>query len=222
MNKRVKTYKSEVSEVSTSKREIVAIISTDSVDSDDEVLLPSGLIKKQFAGMPILWAHQHEEPAIGVVRWVKPEERRIIAKYYVHCKTQTSREVWELLSNNPPLLNSHSVGCTYLETTYPTAEQIKSRPDWEHARLLVTKWDMHEFSVCNVPANEDCVLLAVEKGIKLLGEPKPDCWKWEQHEPKKIVIPKAKYCKSWKSIEAEMCDVDRLTAEIIARLKGKA
>ena len=49
-----KTFKAHV-EVNKAKREVTAIISTDSVDSDADVVLPAGLVKKQFAGMKVLW-----------------------------------------------------------------------------------------------------------------------------------------------------------------------
>jgi hypothetical protein len=123
---------------------------------------------------------------------------------------------------------------------YPTAEQIKSRPDWDRAKRLITKWDMHEFSVCNVPANSDCVALAVSKGIKLLGEPKPSCWSWadaptlvmpkpvpivEEKQGPKIELPPKFFARRIKSLEAELIKKleKRITQdEILERLRGRA
>ena len=138
---------------------------------------------------------------------MKPEANRVIAKYKLHCKSQLSSEVFELLQVDEelgaPILDSHSVGFDILETSYPTPDLMVNRPDWKSAARIITRWDMFEFSVCNIPANADCVTLAVEKGIHLLGEPQPECWEWED-EPNKIVIPKPKFMQKWSDIQKQL------------------
>jgi hypothetical protein len=242
---KTKTYKADV-ELKPSKREVIAIISTDSVDADQEVLLPEGLTKKNYAGHPVCWAHDQKTPAIGSVRWVKVDDsplvpgRKVVkACYFLHGKTELSEQVWQLLNtmadDGLPIIRSHSVGATYNQADRPTSDQLKTRPDWASANLVVSSWDMHEFSVCNVPANDDCIAIAVNKGIKILGEPKPKPaqpdndkarWVWTPDYEKPTVvetIPMPTYARHidpheeiTKALEARL-----QSQSIIDRIRGK-
>jgi HK97 family phage prohead protease len=151
-------------------RTVVAIISTDAVDRDGEVVLPQGMRRKAFQGNPVVFTnHDYFSLPIGKALWVKAEPRRVLAKYQVSDKTPEAREVWDLLRDG--VLQAHSIGFVSHTASAPTAEEISARPDWSTARLVHRDWELLEFSVVGVPANPEALSLAVSKGYrgKLLG-----------------------------------------------------
>ena len=159
-------------------RTVVAVISTDAVDRDGEVVLPRGLRKKAFQGNPIVFRnHDYGGLPIGKALWVKAEAQRVLAKYQVSDKTQEAREVWDLLRDG--ILQAHSIGFTSHAASPPAAEELRTRPDWAGARLLHRDWELLEFSVVGVPANPEALTLAVAKGYstdllrKLFGPDTP-------------------------------------------------
>lgn len=222
-------------------RTVIACISTDSVDRDNEVVLPMGLQKGQYGGNPVvLYGHDYSSLPVGSTQWIKADNNTVIAKYRISDKTQTARDIWGLLQDGT--LRAHSIGFLPMEQSPPTAIEVERRPDWKGCRNVVRKWELLEFSLVAVPCNAEALALAVSKGyspdtLKLFGEPEKDCWVDEDEESDKRIsdiidtviaerpIPEPKFCRSWKSIEKELKRIIRSVAteeEIIGMLKGKA
>ena len=150
-------------QVEEGKREIVAVISSNVVDRDGEVVLPKGLQKKQFAGNPVvLWSHDHKTPPIGKALWVKSDGDKIIAKARISDKTQLARDVFELLKEGT--LNAFSIGFETLDQSPPTTKEITKEPMWASARNIIRKWSLLEFSVVACPCNPEALAMAVSKG----------------------------------------------------------
>jgi phage head maturation protease len=182
---KTKQFEPDDFQVNPDSREVVAVISTDTVDRDGEVMLPSGLVKKQYAGNPVvLYGHDKTLPPIGMARWIKSSGNKLIAKYYISDKTELARDVFGLMQDG--VLRAHSIGFLDTEATAPTREELAERPDWKDCRRVVRQWELLEFSVVPIPCNPDCLALAVAKCAaetrKILGaawEPEPDCIEWE-------------------------------------------
>jgi HK97 family phage prohead protease len=173
-----KQYVVDDLEIDEASREVVAVISTDCVDRDGEVVLPRGLSKQNYGGNPVvLWGHNYDLPPIGVTRWVKPDgvkadKSRLIAKYYLSDKTQLARDVFSLLQEG--CLRAHSIGFQVTKCSPPTKAEVGIRPDWETCKNVIRSWELLEFSVVSVPANPEALALAVAKGyhpdtLKCLG-----------------------------------------------------
>jgi phage head maturation protease len=161
-----KVYSAEL-QVEDSKREVLAVISTDAVDRDKEVVLPKGLKRKNYAGNPVVflnhdWQSNPLSLPIGKSLWVKADGNKILAKTYISDKTQLARDVFGLLQDG--VLNAFSVGFLPLVSSAPTAKEIKARPDWSSAKSVIREWDMIEYSVVGMPCNPEALALAVSKG----------------------------------------------------------
>lgn len=226
-------------QIDRNKRDILAIASTDTVDRDSEVVLPSGLRTKgiNYAGRPVLWAHARELPAIGSILWLKQSGNQILCKYRITDKTEFAREIFDLISDD--CLKDHSIGFEVYDESAPTPGELKARPEWKEARNIIRDFEVMELSVCNVPCNPDAsvVLKSCSTATKaLLGSDWEikDCWEWEtkvaqvvapaQVQP--ITIPKPKFSRVVKSKSNDQLileAIQRHTAEeLIAKLKGKA
>jgi phage head maturation protease len=232
--------------VNPSSREIVAVISTDAVDRDGEVVLPNGLEKAQYSGNPVvLYGHDSSSLPIGKTLWIKSDGNKVIAKYRVSDKTQFARDVFGLLQDG--ILRAHSIGFTEHDSSPPTTKEIETRPDWKDARKVIRSWSLLEFSVVPIPCNPEALACAVAKCChetkQFLGkafeaaeaqeqQEQQDCWEWEQEEEEtkptvveETPIAQPKYCRSWRQIESkikQLLDARMSGEEIMAKLKGQA
>lgn len=246
---KLKQFKAEEVTVNVGSREVIAVISTDAIDREGEIVIPSGLIKTNYGGNPVVmyshnWQSEHavgtESLPIGTTRWVKQVNNTIVAKYYVSDKTQFARDIFGLLQDG--VLKAHSVGFTVLEESPPTPDEIRDNPEWANARNIVRQWELLEFSVVPIPCNPEALTMAVAKGyspetIGFLGDdfaPIPDCFEpspvVKTPEPvapvvdyptdNRVAVPVVKSKRrTQKEIDAI---VERVSAEVIARIKGKA
>jgi len=143
---------------------VIATISSDQVDRQGEVVLPSGLVKAQFNKNPIvLCNHQWDTLPIGKCLWIKQQKNTLIAKYQL-ADTPDGNIILKLLQEG--VLTSHSIYFNALEVTPPTAEEIVKRPDWKSCSKVFREWELLEFSVVTLPANTDATALAVAKGFR--------------------------------------------------------
>ena len=227
-------------EINKGNREILCVASSNAIDRDNEIVLPSGLRTKgvNMAGRPILWAHNRELPPIGSILWMKPQGDKVLCKYRLSDKTEFAREVFDLIQDD--CLRFHSVGFEVFDESAPTPQEIKANPDWQSARNVVREWECLELSLCPVPCNPEADLVA--KGIsettrKILGSDWEikDCWEWETkavepeaqvEAPAPVVIPRptfARVVKRKSKDEMILEAIKRHTAEeLIARIKGRA
>jgi len=166
-------YKStaKIEEVNAEERSVTAIISTGSVDRDEEVLVPKGAILDNYLkNKVVLWSHDSFSPPVGKAVWVKKRRNDIIAKA-IFALTERAEEIWQLFKGG--FLNAFSVGFIPLEYREPTPDDIKKTPEYASARRLYTKWELLEFSAVAVPANPEALALAVKQHkikIDKLGE----------------------------------------------------
>lgn len=146
------------------KREVLAIISTNAIDRDGEIVKPDGLKRKNYAGNPVVLVnHDYTSLPVGRCLWVKPDGDKVLAKYVVSDKTQFARDVWGLLQDG--VLGAHSIGFNSLRASPPTTAEKRADPSIENAKLIHREWELLEFSIVGVPANPEALTLAVSKGL---------------------------------------------------------
>lgn len=131
----------------------IAIASTNSLDRHGEVVDNNGWEIKAYKKNPvILWAHDHNEPAIGVSKktWVEGagKKAKLMIQPLLHDVTEKARAIKQLVEMG--IINSLSVGFKPLES-----------PDG----VTFTKNELLEVSMVNVPANADAMMMAY-KGLK--------------------------------------------------------
>lgn len=134
---------------------LVAVASTNSTDRHGEIVDNNGWDLKAYKKNPlILWAHNHDEPAIGMSAktWVEGEGKKaqLMIKPVLHDVTERARAIKQLVEMG--VIKSLSVGFRPLES-----------PD----NITFTKNELLEVSVVNVPANADAMM--AYKGLKDAG-----------------------------------------------------
>ena len=159
----------KVSDVDDEERTVTAVISTDSVDRDKEILLPKGARIDRFLANPVvLWSHSSGQPPIGRALWVNKGRNKLIAKIKF-AVTERAEEVWQLFKGR--FLNAFSVGFLPFKGHVPTPDEIKKKPDWAEAKYVFDDWELLEFSPVNVPSNPDALAYAIKtKAITLSPE----------------------------------------------------
>ena len=158
----MKTCEARMLETAPGKREIIACISTTAVDRQNEVVLPTGMLRKNHAGMTVFYNHDTTRP-IGVTQWIKPHNGRILAKFRCTDKTPFARDIFALAQDG--VLRTYSIGFRSLESSPPTAAELREHPDWAEALRVHRSWELLEFSLVGVPANPEALMLAISKGI---------------------------------------------------------
>lgn len=140
-------------------KELVGIASTEAEDRHGEIVSIDGWdLKGAKANCPLLWAHQHDEPAVGTVTklWVdrekaKGSKSKLMFKAVISDATERARAIKQLVEEG--VLKAFSVGFRGLD-------MVENK---------FTKQELLEISVVNVPANPDALMLAYkslhERGI---------------------------------------------------------
>lgn len=123
------------------------VMSDMSIDRDMERVDPDGADFKNFKKNPVvLWAHDHDTPAIGKVLNPKVKDGAVRGKV-----------VFDSAENDPfagmiarkvkaGIISAGSVG--FKPNNVEFVEESK-----DPTRLIHRKWELMEFSICNVPSN---------------------------------------------------------------------
>lgn len=143
-------------EVEQTEKGLLAVASSAVEDRHGEIVSVEGWDLKNFKKNPVLlWAHQHEVPAVGGVKSIKVEgsgkNARLIFEPVFHDFTEEARAMKRLYTEvipelGHPILNSFSVGFRPTEMDGNT----------------YTKQEMLEISPVNVPANPEARMLAIK------------------------------------------------------------
>jgi HK97 family phage prohead protease len=156
-------------------RTVIARISTTSIDRDGEVLLPSGIDLKDFRKNPVvLLNHDQGGLPVGRALSVKRQSDGIIAEvqFAERPAGHPSSVEWipDTIFNlfQQGILKAFSVGFIPLEMREPTDKDFKKFGD--DVRNVISKWSLLEFSIVNVPSNQDSLVMQVAKNHKWLAD----------------------------------------------------
>lgn len=158
-----KAEEGEVLEVNEQERTIKAKITTDRVDSDQEVVITSGLKFGRFEKNPVVLFMHDMWAVVGKSLWQQVTKRAVIAKTRF-AETDMAEDVFQLYAGG--FLKGWSLGMdwrTIVRRELKTAD-LKKRPDWAGARSLITSADVIEYSACSIPANPDALNKAYGEG----------------------------------------------------------
>lgn len=204
-------------EVDAKEKCDISTITTDSVDSDGEVVLPNGIDLKTYQRNPVvLWSHMMEQPPIGRCLWIKSTPNGMKAKT-MYADTDFASQIWSLVQGG--FLKGKSIGFLPLDVRPATADEIKSRPDWKSSPII-SKSLLLEFSACSVPSNQDALVEAVSKGVadeamlRKLGIVLPI----KKKDVEKAVVKSVSVKRLAKSFRI---DPEHIAAKVIERLQNR-
>ncbi len=132
------------------------VMSDMSLDRDQERVDPAGADFKNFKRNPVvLWAHDYERPAIGKISNPKVRDGKVVGKVEFDDK-DTDPFAWMVGQKvKKGIINAGSNG--FKPTTVEFVEEPK-----DSTRLIHRKWELMEFSICNVPANTNAMAVRAE------------------------------------------------------------
>lgn len=148
--------------------DVVATVTCDSVDADNEVVLPGGADLSRYIKAPrIMLCHAYGRPGdyyplpIGKALWTKRQGNGIMQGIRF-AKTAMAQEVAELFRDD--MLNTFSIGFISKESSPPTKQEKLAYPEWAKVELIHRRWKLLEVSVAPIPSNEDALGRWVGKG----------------------------------------------------------
>lgn len=150
----------KASDIDADERTVTAIISSNAIDRDGEVLLPKGAEIERFMQNPVvLWSHNNSEPPIGKALWVKKGRGKVTAKVEF-ADTEPAEEIYQLFKGG--FLKAFSVGIIAKNGHVPTPTEISKVPELAQARRIIDEWELLEFSAVAVPANQEALATHVK------------------------------------------------------------
>jgi HK97 family phage prohead protease len=158
-----KQFSGTVKAFDEAKRTAQFVISTGSVDRDNDTINPAGWNLASFKTNPVvLWAHNSSLPPIGKAIEITTRgggrNKKLVAtaQFAKREQHELADTVFQLIVGG--FLNATSVGFQPTEAEF----------NHERGGIDFLKQDLHEFSVVPVPANPDAVLTAAKsKGIDI-------------------------------------------------------
>ena len=157
-------------QTSARNRTVTAIISTASVDTDGDAIMPSGLDVSDYHGQ-LLWNHDGNAYPLGKVLKVERRPNDVVAIAHF---TQRPPEhpptvewapdtVFHLLKEDA--LRCFSVGFTVPLGGWRMAHKNDKSRFGDDVRRVISSWKIRELSVVNIPANPGAVSVAISKGL---------------------------------------------------------
>ncbi len=150
----------------------ISIITTDTKDRDDEVLLPGGGEWGEFKKNPIVtFDHNYGELPAGSCLWLKSKANAIIAKTFYPTKPEDWGDspwlpsaILHLLQQDPPICSGKSLGFIPTNVRAATSEEKSLHPEWKGAPII-DKWIGLEYAVTPMPCNPDAGTISVAKSV---------------------------------------------------------
>lgn len=145
------------------------ITTSDTDRSNDRVSVAGGKLENYAANPVLLWAHNHEIPAIGNGKNLRADGEALLADAVYHGIGQFAIDVRNMAKAG--ILKAVSIGFIPLawvdeqkaDTPYPSGW-------WREGVRTYTEWELLEFSLCNVPMNPFALQNAVAaKAAKEFG-----------------------------------------------------
>ena len=159
----------------------VAWITTDTVDHDGHVVISAGVDFKSvfYDKNPVVLAyHEFGNPPIGRCDWIKlakPSATNrfsgLTAKTLWYADDPDAVKLFGMVQSG--LIRGRSVTIRPCvdhkpgDWGPPTSAEIKARPDWANAGMIIRRCVLIEYSVVTIPMNSEALTIAVSKGLQL-------------------------------------------------------
>lgn len=163
-----KYYESTIQDGPVGDDEIIALITTDRLDRDREVIVPSGINLDEYnKNRVVMYGHAKGTPQegaagkpVGKALWIRPSSdgRGLCARIKFDMKRAFAAETCGQIKDG--FLNAFSITFLPIEFGPPTEAEIKKRPDWKGAKTIYRRSVLLEPSVVVFPANVDATVIA--------------------------------------------------------------
>lgn len=152
-------------------REAVARISTTAVDRDGDVLLPSGLVAEDYRRNPVVLLGHDPDRVVGQATNLRTTSTAVMATVRFAERPTSLPDAAEWMPDTvlsllqQGVLRAFSVGFRVPAGGARDATAKDAERFGQDARTIITRWELLEFSVVSIPANQDALLVAVAKGL---------------------------------------------------------
>jgi hypothetical protein len=227
-----KSYLSEDLTVHDGERAVVAKICVPVVDRDGEVVMPQGCVSKDFEKNPIVfYGHIYDSPPVGKCVGLKRAGDSLVSKTVF--ASRPADHVGEWLPDTLFSLYQQGVLKGFSVGFHPIESRAATKGDRDtygpNCKTVYSKWNLLEYSVAAIPANQDALVLAVSKGIlttanvkTMFGVDLPDAPPIVTQAP--IVIPekrKVAYVYQQKALPPEPVNVDAIINRYVDKRCGQ-
>lgn len=148
-------------------RSFEAVITTNAVDRDHEVLLPEGMDATEWQRNPVIfWNHDYNIP-IAKGTDLKRTKTQWTATGTIASRPTSHEGEWfpdtirSLMQQE--IVRGVSVGFAPMERRKPTPSDIDAFG--KDVELVHHRWKLYEFSVTPLPANQEALITSVAKGL---------------------------------------------------------
>jgi len=179
MEMKHKIYSVETKTVDDEAGIYEALISTEAVDRDGDIVVADGADIKNYMKNPVvLWAHDYRSLPVAKALKIEVMERIGIKATFQFPEPGTSEQadaVRKLWAGG--FLNATSIG--FIPKEWEEREGDEDADDYLYPRKINT-WELLEFSIVPVPANQEALRLGAKlMGMKLQGKDNIPFWdKW--------------------------------------------
>jgi hypothetical protein len=164
--------KSEQFTLDAGERTDVSLITTDAIDRDGEVIVPSGGDWSIYNRV-VTFAHRYDQLPVGSNWWIRARGNGLIAKtHYPEKPNDWGDAPWlpsavlHLMQQPVPTCTGKSIGFLPLNVRGATSDEIAHRPALRGTKIIDC-WLGVEYAVVPVPCNPEAEMQAVAKGMEL-------------------------------------------------------
>ena len=149
-----------------------AVITTDTIDRDGEVVIPAGMNSKEYERNPtLLFGHDAAKP-IGKMIELRRESDSIYGEFALAPRPEQHQGEW-LPDTVGSLMRFGALrGVSIGFTPQAGGMRQASKADIERygsgVKRVFSKWTLLEVSVVSIPANQEALITAVSKGLVTL------------------------------------------------------
>ncbi len=211
---RRKASLADISGLNAPERSAICTITTDAVDGEKEVVLPDGIDLIHYQRNPvILVSHKMDELPAARAAWVKQQPHGMVSKAIFAQRPDDFEGpflpdlVYTLVKQQ--ILRGVSIGFIATLIRTPTPLELKQRPDWKSAEVIIEKCVLLEWSFCSVGMNPEALVQSVKgytaADLRRLGLP----------------LPKRKPVDLAKVIDAIDFDVEAIVAKALSNIRNR-
>lgn len=148
-----------------------AIVSTEAVDRDGDVVVAQGMNSKDYERNPVLlWVHEDRSPPVGHCTKIRRQPNSIEMDFVLSPRPANFVGEW-LPDTLGGLIASKSLrGVSIRFRALPGGARRATAGDiakyGEACEQVYSKWELLEVSLVSIPANQEALIYAVEKKAK--------------------------------------------------------
>ena len=162
--------KALTAQIAPSASGFTATITSETIDRDGEVLIPSGMNSKEFERNPTLfWNHDYAEPVGKAMIPLKRKEREIVADFvFAKRPDGYSGEFFPEVASAlvaQGIVNGVSVGYVPEEGGVRMATDVDRKKYGAPVSRIYSRWKLLEVSLAPLQANPEALITAVRKGL---------------------------------------------------------